>query len=84
MTGRYHEDHIFSDREYNYAYKKKRVALLPYAQCTADIAVVETGLECGGQTHVILSPLIYGPGSGFFNKITIQAPVIMRSAIKMG
>lgn len=31
-----------------------------------------------------MSPTIYGIGTGFFNKLSVQAPAIARSAIKIG
>ncbi len=61
-----------------------REKLQIYAQRTTDIAVVETGLALGVPTHIIMSPTIYGLGTGMFNKHSIQVPTIARSAIKAG
>jgi nucleoside-diphosphate-sugar epimerase len=45
---------------------------------------VETGKEVGVKTTVIMSPTIYGVGTGLFNKLSIQVPNIMRVALKEG
>jgi len=84
ITGKYHEERIFSDKENIYAYEKSREALQPYPQRTAELTVVDTGLKVGVQTHVIMSPTIYGIGTGPFHTLSIQFPAIIRSAIKTG
>jgi len=70
----------FSDKENLYAYQKEREALLVYPQRTTDIAVVETGLKEGIKTTIIMSPTIYGVGTGLGNKLSIQIPTIMRKS----
>ncbi|KAL8646632.1 MAG: hypothetical protein Q9210_006026 [Variospora velana] len=67
-----------------YAYLQQRNALTPYAQRTTDIAVISTGLALNVKTYIIMPPTIYGTGTGDFNRITIQAPAIMRSALRTG
>jgi len=84
ISGKYHEDHVFSDNENIYAYEKKREALQVYPQRTTDIVVVETGIQVRIQTHIIMSPTIYGVGTGLFNKLSIQIPTLTRTAIKAG
>jgi nucleoside-diphosphate-sugar epimerase len=84
ITGKYHEDRIFSDKENIYAYEKAREARQAYPQQTSDIVTVETGLEVGVQTHIIMSPTIYGVGTGLFNKLSIQIPSLIRLALKDG
>jgi len=84
ITGKYHEDHDFSDKENIYAYEKKREALQIYPQRTTDIVVVETDLRVGVQTHIIMSPTIYGVGTGLFNKLSFQVPTLIRAALKAG
>lgn len=56
----------------------------PYAQRTTDIAVVETGLKVSVPTTILMSPTIYGLGSGFFNRLSIQIPTLIRAAIAQG
>lgn len=76
------EDRVFSDTEDMYSYLKLRESKEKYDQRTADIAVVEAGLAEGVQTYILMSPTIYGFGTGLFNPLSIQIPTFMRSAIK--
>lgn len=55
-----------------------------YAQRTTDLVTIETGLEQDVKTYLIMSPTIYGLGTGLFNKKSIQLPTIIRTAIKKG
>ena len=55
----------------------------PYAQRQTDLTVIEVGLQVGVKTYIIMSPLIYGIGTGHFNKISIQIPTMIRAAIKV-
>ncbi|KAK4695871.1 hypothetical protein P7C71_g1958, partial [Lecanoromycetidae sp. Uapishka_2] len=82
ITGQYHEDHIFSDKEDIYGYEKMRNEKQPYAQRQTDLTVIQEGLETGVKTHIIMSPLIFGLGTGYFHKLSIQVPGIIRAAIK--
>ena len=74
----------FTDKSNIYAYQKYRESLQVYPQRTTDLVTVQTGLEVGVPTTIIMSPTIYGVGSGLFNKLSIQVPTMMRSAIKSG
>ncbi|KAK3331444.1 NAD dependent epimerase/dehydratase family protein [Apodospora peruviana] len=67
-----------------YAYEKEREAHAPYAQRTAELAVVDGGLELGVKTLVIMPGLIYGVGTGLFNKNSIQMLSYMKSALHYG
>ncbi|EHK42392.1 hypothetical protein TRIATDRAFT_131190 [Trichoderma atroviride IMI 206040] len=81
----YAESRTFSDKDSDiYEYLKKRENLEPYAQRTTDLTVVETGKEESVPTTIIMSPTIYGVGSGKFNRITIQYPLQMKAAIASG
>ncbi|KAI0387468.1 NAD(P)-binding protein [Hypomontagnella monticulosa] len=53
-----------------------------YHQRTAEMAVVDAGLELGVKTLVIMSPTIFGLGSGLFNKVSIQIPAYIRAVLK--
>jgi len=55
-----------------------------YAQRTTDLVAINTGLEENVKTYLIMSPTIYGLGTGLFNKKSIQLPAIIRTAIKKG
>ena len=54
----------------------------PYPQRQTDLVVIETGLRAGVKTYIIMSPLIYGIGTGHFNKLSIQIPTMIRAALK--
>ncbi|XDG09087.1 hypothetical protein ABKA04_008702 [Annulohypoxylon sp. FPYF3050] len=47
----------------------------PYGQRTTELAVVDKGLELGVKTLVIMSPTIFGLGTGLWNKFSIQVPL---------
>jgi hypothetical protein len=51
-----------------------------------DLAIRSAAKELQGKAKitVILPPLIYGIGSGPFNRLSIQVPTLIRSAIKRG
>jgi len=82
ITGQYTESRIFSDKENIYAYMKHRESVEAYPQRTTDLAVVDTGRDAGVKTYIIMSPTIYGLGSGSFNVQSIQIPIMIRAAIK--
>ncbi|KAL8704404.1 MAG: hypothetical protein Q9201_002430 [Fulgogasparrea decipioides] len=85
ITGAYHEARTFTDTSPDlYAYLKHRESLTHYPQRTTDIAVIETGRACSVHTYIIMPPTIYGTGTGDFNRLTIQVPTIMRSALEKG
>ncbi|KAL8731877.1 MAG: hypothetical protein Q9166_003161 [cf. Caloplaca sp. 2 TL-2023] len=85
ITGAYHESRTFVDTSPDlYPYLQRRNELTPYAQRTTDLAVISTGLSSNVYTYIIMPPTIYGTGTGLFNRITIQAPIIMRSALRTG
>ncbi|KAL6716579.1 hypothetical protein ACLMJK_006146 [Lecanora helva] len=84
ITGAYKEDRVFSDTENIYAYEKMRNGQLSYGQRVTDLTVVETGLKQDVKTHLIMSGLIYGRGTGHFNTLTIQVPLLVRAMIASG
>ncbi|KAL8665645.1 MAG: hypothetical protein Q9202_002149 [Teloschistes flavicans] len=67
-----------------YSHLQRLNAENPYAQRTTDIAVIATGLSVDVQTYILMPPTIYGTGTGLFNRTTIQAPTIIRAALKQG
>ena len=83
ITGNYHEDQVFSDKEDIYKYEKMRNEKHPYPQRQTDLTVIETGLQASVKTYIIMSPLIYGVGTGHFNRLSIQIPTIIRAAMKV-
>ncbi|KAM0249827.1 hypothetical protein ACHAQJ_008895 [Trichoderma viride] len=84
IKGIFIENHVFSDKEDIFSYEKYRESITQYDQRTSDVTVIETGLEAGVKTYIIMPPLIYGRGSGLFNTLSIQIPLLIRQAIKSG
>ncbi|KAI0429965.1 NAD(P)-binding protein [Xylaria sp. FL1042] len=76
---------VFSDKDVDiYPYLKLRERVEPYGQRTTDIAVVDTGIAQGVPTTIIMSPTIYGVGTGKFNRLSIQYPIQMKQAVASG
>ncbi|KAF9887690.1 hypothetical protein FE257_009643 [Aspergillus nanangensis] len=67
-----------------YAHLTKLEGQRPYAQRTTDIAVVDTGIAANVKTFIVMSPTIYGKGTGLFNQQTIQIPGIIKRALRRG
>ncbi|KAF1976773.1 NAD(P)-binding protein [Bimuria novae-zelandiae CBS 107.79] len=85
ITGALTESRNFSDKDADlFAYLKQRDAQEPYPQRTATITATETALAEGASTTAVMSPTIYGVGSGLFNHLTMQAPLLMRHALEDG
>jgi len=82
--------HTPPDREFDdarddvYAFERERDAVVPYFQRTAELAAIDTGMELGVKTVVIMSPTIYGVGTGLFNRASIQVPACVRTALMGG
>lgn len=84
ISKQYSESRIFSDKEDIFSYLVQRETIEAYGQRTTDLAVVNTGLEHSVKTYILMSPTIYGFGTGTFNKISIQTPIFIRDMIKHG
>ena len=82
ITGKYTETRAFSDKEDIYTYEKMRNEKQLYGQRQTDLTVIETGLKVGVKTYIIMSPLIYGIGTGHFNQQSIQEPAMIQTAFK--
>lgn len=52
-----------------------------YPQRATDIAVIDTGEALNIPTYIIMPPLVYGLGSGLFNRRSIQEPAIINKAL---
>ena len=84
ITKEYIETSEFSDKMDIFHYEQYREDMEQYAQRTTDLTVVRTGENVGVPTFIIMSPLIYGLGTGLFNNISIQIPRLIRAAISKG
>ncbi|KAK3935082.1 hypothetical protein QBC46DRAFT_398396 [Diplogelasinospora grovesii] len=78
------EGKVFSDKENIYRYMREREDREPYSQRTSDLTVIELGKALGVTTHIIMSPMVYGPGLGFFNTRSIQGPTMVKATIANG
>lgn len=85
ISGVYRETRIFNDETDDiYAYMKAREAEERYIQRTCDLTVIETGIACNVRTFILMSPTIYGEGSGWFNRHSMQIPGIMKASLQTG
>jgi nucleoside-diphosphate-sugar epimerase len=84
ITKTYYEPRILSDKDDLYTYLKTRETGEAYAQRTTDLVAIDNGVEQEVKTYLIMSPTIYGIGTGLFNRTSIQLPTIIRSALKVG
>lgn len=87
ITGCYieNEDRIFSDKTENiYAYLKSRQSTENLPVRRSDVAIVEKSRALNVPTYILMSPLIYGIGTGLFNKQSIQIPAMIRGALQAG
>ncbi|CAG8296573.1 unnamed protein product [Penicillium salamii] len=77
------EDRVFSDKSDNiYEYIKKRQELEDIPVRRSDVTIVEHGRALNVPTFILMSPLIYGTGTGYFNRRSIQIPYMARAAVK--
>ncbi|KAI1364638.1 NAD(P)-binding protein [Xylaria arbuscula] len=85
ISKRYLESRAFSDKDQDiHSYLKMREDIEPYPQRTTDLTVIQTGKEQGVPTTIIMSPTIYGIGTGKFNRLSIQYPIQMKESIRAG
>ncbi|OQU98049.1 hypothetical protein CLAIMM_03882 [Cladophialophora immunda] len=78
------ETRTYSDKEDILAYQRFRESVDAFGQRTSDLAVLDAGLREGVKTSSIMSPTIFGRGTGQFNQSTVQTPLLVRAAIKLG
>ncbi|KAL6414297.1 putative nad dependent epimerase dehydratase family protein [Ilyonectria robusta] len=75
----------FSDNDEGiFEYELEREALRKYSQRTTDVTVVETGERLSIRTYIIMPPLVWGRGTGYFNTGSQQIPMLIRNAISAG
>lgn len=85
ITGTYLEEREFDDLADDiYEYECMRQTLRPYEQRSTELGVIDKGLELGVKTLVMMPPLIFGQGTGLFNRISVQIPVYIEAALQQG
>lgn len=78
-------ERVFDDSKDDiYSYEKHRNEQTPYGQRTAELRVIDAGKELGVKTLVIMSPTIYGVGTGHFNTSSIQVPGYVKATLANG
>ncbi|KAF3769157.1 NAD(P)-binding protein [Cryphonectria parasitica EP155] len=78
-------DREFDDeRDDVYGYEKSREEVHSYIQRSTELSVVDQGRALGVETVVVMPPLIYGFGTGLFNKKSVQIPSYVRSVLEYG
>lgn len=85
VTQAYVEDRELDDvADDIYAYERMREELRPYHQRTTELEAIDKGLKLGVKTLVMMPPLIYGKGTGLFNRSSVQIPVYVEAALQYG
>ena len=80
----------FPDREWPdasedaYTFEKSENETEPYAQRTAELAVLDTGIETRVKTLSLQCPCIYGEGEGDFQKAGLLIPIFMKFVVERG
>ncbi|KAI0147647.1 NAD dependent epimerase/dehydratase family protein-like protein [Xylariaceae sp. FL1272] len=72
------------ERDDVYAYEVDREAKQPYIQRSTELSVVDGGVELGVKTLVLMAPMIYGVGTGLFNRRSVQIPAYIYTALDNG
>ncbi|RYN74991.1 hypothetical protein AA0120_g12175 [Alternaria tenuissima] len=67
-----------------YGYEQEREAQTKNPQRSTELAVIDAGLQLGVKTLVIMSPTIYGLGSGLFHRTSLQIPMYIVSVLTTG
>lgn len=84
ITGEYSGTRYpLSDKDDIYSYLKARDEMVPYAQRTTDVVVTEMGQEYGVQTHILMSPSIYGISTHPLHEFC-HTPKLIRLALELG
>jgi hypothetical protein len=73
-----------SDDEDIYSFMKERQSEEEYMPRSADLAVVESGLELGVETYIVMAPHIFGVGTGSFNRFTFPVNMMVEGAKSQG
>ncbi|KAL5337240.1 hypothetical protein BJX70DRAFT_250833 [Aspergillus crustosus] len=66
-----------------YAHEKTLEAAEPYAQRSTELGLIDTGLQLGVETIVIMSPIVYGNGTGLFNRVSLHTGY-MKAMLQLG
>ncbi|KAK3994532.1 hypothetical protein QBC44DRAFT_379270 [Cladorrhinum sp. PSN332] len=86
LTGTPYPDRVWDDADSGavYEYERSQDALNPYPQRTTEVGVLTLADELGVNAVSLNTPLIFGEGSGLFNRQGIIIPVLMRYTLMHG
>jgi hypothetical protein len=86
LTGESHPERKWDDVEAEkvYEFEKAKDQRNPYPQRTAELSVLDVGLELGVNTLSLLSPLIYGPSEGLFPPNINMIQMMMKYVVDNG
>ncbi|KAH7125990.1 hypothetical protein EDB81DRAFT_810252 [Dactylonectria macrodidyma] len=83
ISKKYVETRSFDDATDNiFEYLVERQSLEVYEQRTTDLAVAKRAKETGVKVYTIMAPPIYGIGTGKFNRLSTQIPMLAKIAIQ--
>ncbi|GKZ37769.1 hypothetical protein AbraIFM66950_009527 [Aspergillus brasiliensis] len=83
-TADYTDTHLFTDEEDIYSFEKYRESRETHPARSTDIAVIETGEAVDVNTYIIMTPTIFGQGTGPFNRYSMQLPSMIADALTSG
>jgi hypothetical protein len=85
VSKKFIETRVFDDATDDiYEYMIERQNLEVYQQRTTDLVVGETAKHVGVRVYTIMAPPIYGSGTGNFNQLCSQIPLLVNKAIDAG
>ncbi|KAH6645313.1 NAD dependent epimerase/dehydratase family protein [Truncatella angustata] len=76
------ENKVLSDKDDIYEYLKFREHGESFPQRLTDVTTIEAGDAMGVKTYILMSPTIYGPGKGLFNRKSMQIQALVDLAFK--
>ncbi|KAH8881992.1 hypothetical protein GQ53DRAFT_886319 [Thozetella sp. PMI_491] len=86
LTGQGFPDRVWDDADGGavYEFLKSEDAQRPYFQRTTEVGVLTAAQTTGVQAVSLNTPLIFGEGTGLFNKQGVILPVVMQYVVRHG
>lgn len=86
ITGTAYTERVWDDADSGavYEYEAAEEAKAPYPQRTTEVGLLTLASELGVNAVSLNTPLIFGEGTGLFNKQGIILPVLMRYVVAHG
>lgn len=67
-----------------FGFEREREAEAPRPQRTAELKIIEKGLQLGVKTLVVMNPLVYGHGLGLFERSGVRLSAMARATLETG